>query len=75
MRDFQIYIDDDRYSVPTLHIASLASEARALEIAERYMRESDHHLGVEVREDDKVVFSLGSFAPVTRRDHLEGDHA
>jgi len=60
MRTFQIYIDDSRYTVPTLHVATLMSEDRALEVAEHLLGESEHHLGVEVAEDGERLFGLGS---------------
>jgi hypothetical protein len=75
MIDFQIYIDDDRYTVPTLYIASLASQARAREVAERLLNESDHHLGVEVCEDGKPLFSVGSGTRQPRPANWEGDRA
>ena len=71
MRTFQIYIDDDRYSVPTLHLATVAGEARALEIAKRLLEDSDHHLGVEVCEEGKPLFGLGSLARRPQSSALE----
>ena len=73
MRTFQIYIDDDRYTVPTLQIATLAGEAGALEIAERLLGDSDHHLGVEICEDGKPLFGLGSFARRPQSPAMESD--
>ena len=58
MRTFEIYVTDDRYSVPTLLLATVNEEARAREIAERLLDESVHHLGVEVCEGGRLLFSL-----------------
>jgi hypothetical protein len=61
VKTFEVYVHDDRYSVLTLHIISVRDEARVKEIAERLMAESEHHLGVEVSEDGRRLFGLGSF--------------
>ena len=60
MRSFEIYVFDDRYSVPTLHFVSAKDEARARDIAERILSESGHHLGVEVSEGGRALFLVGS---------------
>ena len=59
MRNFEIYVFDNRYSVPTLNIATLVDEARAREVAERILQESDHHLGVEVSEEGRAFVHAG----------------
>jgi hypothetical protein len=61
MRDYQIYVRDDRYSVPTLHLTTLAEgDERAWEIAKALLAASSHHLGVEVRLEGQRLFILGS---------------
>jgi hypothetical protein len=62
MPDFQVFIDDDRYSVPSLYLITANSEARARAKAEELLRASDHHLGIELRQDGERIFALGSFA-------------
>ena len=62
MKDFQLFIDDDRYSVPTVQIIIVESEDRAREIAQQMMGESRHHLGVEVCEQGRRLFGLGSYS-------------
>ena len=62
MRTFEILVDDDRYSVPTLHLATSADEDRAQQIAQRLLDESEHHLGVEVIEDGARLIGLGTLA-------------
>ncbi len=62
MKDFQLFIDDDRYSVPTVQIIIVESEERAREAAEQMLNESRHHHGVEVCEQGRRLFGLGSFS-------------
>ncbi|HEY8572003.1 hypothetical protein [Phenylobacterium sp.] len=62
---FEIYVDDDRYAVPTLHLIEAATATHAREVAERILRESAHHLGAELRLEGERLDGLGSFA--TRR--------
>jgi hypothetical protein len=61
-RTFQIFIDDNRYTVPSLYIVTVRSEQRAREIAERLVQESDHHLGAEICENGEPLMTLGSYA-------------
>ena len=62
MADFELFIDDDRYSVPSLYLISVVDMDRALQHAERLLDESHHHRGVEVRHDGVRVYGAGSFA-------------
>jgi hypothetical protein len=62
---YELYVDDARYAVPTLHFITAMTEAHAREVAERILRESNHHLGAEVRLEGQRLLGLGSFA--TRR--------
>jgi hypothetical protein len=62
MPDFEVYVDDDRYSVPSLYLITASSEARARAMAEELLTGSDHHQGVELRQDGERVYALGSFA-------------
>jgi hypothetical protein len=62
MPDFEVFIDDDRYSVPSLYLITANSEARARAKAEELLRASDHHQGVELRQDGERIYALGSFA-------------
>ena len=62
MMDFEIYIDDARYSVPSLYLISAPSEARARVMAEGMLAASDLHQGVELRRDGEAIYALGSFA-------------
>ncbi len=66
MRTFNFFIDDDRYSVPTFNLVTVADVHRALETAEKLMRDSEHHLGVEVLDGEVRVFGIGSQADRNR---------
>lgn len=59
---FEIFIEDDRYSVPTLKLVTAADEAEALRLAESFLAASDHHLGVELCRDGRRLMGLGSYA-------------
>jgi hypothetical protein len=48
MNTFEIFIHDDRYSVPTLHLVMAADEIAAVAAAESLLRASPHHRGVEL---------------------------
>jgi hypothetical protein len=61
MADFEVYIDDDRYSVPSLYLITAPSDARARALAEELLVSSDHHQGVELRRDGEPIFGLGSY--------------
>jgi hypothetical protein len=60
--DFEIYVDDTRYEVPSLYLVSASNELRARAIASGMLHGCDHHRGVELRRDGEAVFALGSFA-------------
>jgi hypothetical protein len=51
-----LYIEDDRYSVPTLVLVIVRDEVRAKEIAKGQLGASSHHLTVEVWEDETLLF-------------------
>jgi len=59
---FGIFVDDDRYAVPTLHLVTADDPDAALAIAVRIVAESPHHLGAEVCRDGQRIAGLGSFA-------------
>lgn len=55
---FALFIEDDRYTVPTLSIIAAEDLSKVRAAAEHVLRASPHHLQVEVRRDDKLLFSL-----------------
>lgn len=66
MRDFEIYIDDDRYRAPTLIFVHMSDEQRVREFAQLKLDEDKRHRGVEVREDGVRLFGLGSLDDAAR---------
>jgi hypothetical protein len=59
---FELFVDDDRYAVPTLHLVPGEDDMAALATARRILAESEHHLGVEICLHGARVTGLGSFA-------------
>lgn len=71
MADYEVYVDDDRYRVPSLYLITAASEARARAVSEELWLTSSHHLGVELRRDGERVLGLGSLAEGIPTDRLQ----
>ena len=59
---FEIFVDDDRYAVPTLYLVAAQDQADALSIAKRMVADSGHHLGAELCLDGQRIAGVGSFA-------------
>ena len=59
MTTYSIFIDDDRYSTPTLQFVVGGSETEALDFAVRYLMESPHHRLVRVDRDGAELFVRG----------------
>jgi hypothetical protein len=62
MRTFHFYIDDRRCGAPRSLTVQARDEARAEELARVMLANSRHHIGIEVCEDGRRLFGLGSFA-------------
>ncbi len=75
MIDFEIYVDDNRYSVPSLYLITAANEARARALAAKALHDSEHHQGVELLRNGERIFALGSLAVGDSRDEAWGDAA
>jgi hypothetical protein len=58
---FEVYIEDDRYSVPTLRFVVADSSTRAWEMALQLLNENQHHIGVEIRVGDRSLGGLGTY--------------
>ena len=58
MRTFSFYIHDRRYSVPTLQLVTVRDEARARELANQRLQETEEHLAVEVVEGATELFRV-----------------
>jgi len=56
MRTFSVFIEDRRYSVPTLMFVVASDEVRARELAVRELDASNNHLSVEVQESGRSLF-------------------
>lgn len=63
MRAFELFIEDDRYTVPTLDIVTAHDAARALALAKERLEASPHHLGVEICEGERVLARLVRVRP------------
>jgi hypothetical protein len=63
---FALYVEDDRYSVPTLVTAELPDDAAAMAHAMALLNASPHYRAVEVWDDDRRV------GMTPRRDDLDG---
>lgn len=63
---FEIYMDDSRYTVPTLHLAPADDICEAQMIAERMIAESEHHLGAEICHGGERLAAFGTFAETPR---------
>jgi hypothetical protein len=59
---FEIYVDDVRYSVPTLYLIAETDEAAARRAAHARFTESEHHAGVELWQGGRRILALGAAA-------------
>ena len=59
---FEIYVEDDRYAVPTLRLLVADDHLSAHELAAKVLHESAHHTAVEVRVGDRRVAALRACA-------------
>ena len=60
MKIFALYVDDDRYSVPTLFTAELPDDASVMAHAFDLLKSSPHYLAVEVWDGDRRVGAAGA---------------
>lgn len=60
MQTFAFYVEDNRYTVPTLKLEGCLDELEAHSRAETILGQSPHHCGVEVCLDGKRLFGIGS---------------
>jgi hypothetical protein len=52
---YTVFVHDDRYSVPTFYMVTVAGDARALELAEEKLSSSTHYQRVEVFDGERLV--------------------
>ena len=62
MQDFQFFVTDDRYEVPSLMLVQTKDAMSARELAQRLLNERHHHL-IEVRRGDVLLFTLTDAVP------------
>jgi hypothetical protein len=70
---FEIYVDDDRYAVPTLHLVSANDESAARHVVDLLLSENPHHLGAELYFEGRLICGVGSFALTPRLSTARGD--
>lgn len=63
MSTYSFYIEDERYSVPTLLFVSAKDAREARRLARDELARSAQRLMVEVRENDRFLFRLVQPAP------------
>jgi hypothetical protein len=63
MRTFSCFMTDRRYTAPTLIFIVAPDEGAALRLVRKSLLESEHHLAVEVCEDDRELFHMLREAP------------
>ena len=73
MTSFELYIEDERYSVLQLAFVTADSPGAAVEIATEMLRDNPNYRGVELRTDDAWLFSAGTLA--NTRDTKRDPHA
>lgn len=66
MNGYEVFVHDDRYSVPTLHLISAADLGDARRAADALLCASPHHLGVELWSGGEQILALGVCAQRTR---------
>lgn len=62
MNGYEVFVHDDRYSVPTLYLIAAEDLGHARESADAMLRASPHHLGVELWTDGEQVLAIGACA-------------
>jgi len=61
-QSFELYLDDDRYAVPTLRLIFAWDRAAAVEMAIGLLAESAHYRGAELCQDGEPLEGLGTLA-------------
>jgi len=64
VRRYKLYVEDDRSDAPVLVSVECIDDARAQEIALRYLAQSTHNHAVEVLHEGERIFRAD--APMTR---------
>lgn len=70
MQTFSFFIHSAKSSTPFLSMEVASDWPRLRMLAERALADSDDRLAVEVRRDDRLVFSLDKNGVSWRAEHL-----
>jgi len=65
VKTYIIYIDDSRYTVPTMDTLVVSGDARARELAAARLASSVHYQGAQIWEGERLVDTLKSSRPPT----------
>lgn len=68
MNGYEVFVHDDRYTVPTLHLISAPDDIDARLAADALLRASAHHVGVELCHRGEQILTLGLCAARTHSD-------
>ena len=60
MQAFTFFVEDDRYSVPSMLMVEAISPNRARELALDHMQRSPHYKGISVYAGDLLLFAVGA---------------
>ncbi len=71
MRTFSLYIHSSRSATPTLAFEMASDEDTVQAMAEPALAESRDRLLVEVREEDRLLFTLDRDGSLFRSPHVE----
>ena len=58
MASYTLFVHDDRYTVPTFYMVTVADDRRALELAGEKLRSSPHYRRVEVFNGELLIGAL-----------------
>ena len=58
MKIYTLYIEDDRYSVPTLLTAELADDGRVVKYVTDLLASSVHYLAADIWDGDRLLQRL-----------------
>jgi len=71
MRTFSLYVHSTQSATPWLAFELASDEMAVQMLAERFLAESPNRLMVEVREDDRLIFTLDRDGGLRRRFNVE----
>ena len=70
MRIFALYVHSDQSSTPSLAFEIASDEKTVQMMAERVLAESTNRLLVEVRQEDRLLFTLDPEGSLYRNPHI-----